>query len=233
MSGFSASQLAWASESEHVSNTGVPAGTLAASASGSILSASTTALTLAGLRIAPSPSGSCAGTVPLVRTWSTAASQAASASGLPFAAHPAGDDVEVAARQRLKEAQRVDLRGAGRGVGGQRHRVDGALAQRVHRDAGLVGARAVRPGSAPRPWRRRCRRRCTTSVGRCAYGPRPGLAGADLVVAQAGDAAGSDSSSASWRMLPTGPATALSPLRSVLPALGDQQRRRCRGRRRA
>ena len=71
-------QLDWASESEHVSSTRVPAGTAAASASGSIRSASTTAPTLPGLRIAPSPSGSSAGTVPAVRASVTAACQALS-----------------------------------------------------------------------------------------------------------------------------------------------------------
>ncbi len=40
------------------------------------------ALTLPGFRIAPSPSGRLAGTVPLVRTSSTAASQVVSVSGL-------------------------------------------------------------------------------------------------------------------------------------------------------
>ena len=82
MSGCIVSQLAWRSESEHVSSTGVPAGIWAARATGSILSASMMAFTLPGLRMAPSPSGSCAGTVPLVRTSSTAASQAVSVSGL-------------------------------------------------------------------------------------------------------------------------------------------------------
>ena len=77
--------MAWRSVSEHVSSTGVPAGTLAASATGSILSASSMAFTLPGLRIAPSPSGSLAGTVPLVRTSSTAASQVFSVSGLASA----------------------------------------------------------------------------------------------------------------------------------------------------
>jgi len=83
MRGPSASHLAWLSVSEHVSNTGVPAGTFAASASGSILSVSATAFTLPRLTIALSPSGSCAGTVPLVRISSTAASHADSVAGLP------------------------------------------------------------------------------------------------------------------------------------------------------
>jgi hypothetical protein len=67
---------------EHVNKTGVPAGTFAASATGSILSASATAFTLPGLTMAFSPSGSLSGTVPLVRTSSTVASHVASVWGL-------------------------------------------------------------------------------------------------------------------------------------------------------
>ncbi len=108
--------------------------------------------------------------------------------GACIAAHPVGDDVEVAAGQRLKQAQRVDLRRAGRGVGRQRHRMDGALAEAVHRDARLVGAGLI--GEVTN--------RCvgTRGIDGADDIVRPllvwaeaGLAGTDLVVAQAGDAA--------------------------------------------
>ena len=86
ISGLVLAQLAWLSESEQVSSTGVPGGTAAASARGSIRSASTTALMLPGFAIAFSPSGSVAGTVPCVRICCTAAFHAATVAGEPPAA---------------------------------------------------------------------------------------------------------------------------------------------------
>ena len=191
MSGLTVSHLAWPSESEHVSSTGVPAGILAARASGSILSASMTALTLPGFSSAPRPSGSFLGHGALGADLVDRGEPGRERRGVAVRPHPVGDDVQVSAGQRLKEAQRVDLWGADVGVRGKRHRVNGAFADRVHRDAGLVGGgllgkkahRGLRAGGVDgaddlgRPL-------CVRTEAR--------LPGADLVVAQAGHSRWSD-----------------------------------------
>src|SRR6478672_4985982 len=59
--------------------------------------------------------------------------------GVAVRPYAIGDDVQVSARKRLKEAQRVDLWGADIGIRGQRHRVNRAFADGVHGDACLVG----------------------------------------------------------------------------------------------
>ena len=79
----------------------------------------------------------------------------------------------------------MDLWGTGGRGAGQRQRVDGAFAERVDRNAGLVGTRLL--GKEPHRGVGALGVDGADDVGRPGLvGAEPGLAGADLVVAQAG-----------------------------------------------
>ena len=161
------------------------AGMRAASATGSIRSASTTALTLPALRIALSPSGSWpGGTVLAPRACAIygggpgrddpvglrggLAARLDRRGGVPF--DPCRDQVQIPPGRRLQQAEGVNSRCPARRVGGQRHRMRGALAEPVHREAfrSVPGWPARNPTAARAP---EVNTALPTSAGCAAYGP--------------------------------------------------------------